>query len=360
MVSKSKTIIFMALTVGIAATNILEDTISFVIKEFQINQPIIENKLLSKNSFIDLMKKLSSSGHSTGFCEKKNHHQYQSYIIFTQIRNFNWTFRTKAAVLVVSDIQNEKDLSNVNASISDELFFMDRNSQKVYEAYQINKVQITKFLGKFHDDTKFIPSENYVTPMVKRRNNFYGLQLNGIGDTITENFPNDEVTIYSKYGKIYYDITNLQNYPGLFYAPFGVPILRILQNQLNFTSQLYIQKEQAIGSPQMLDNGTIVIGEGMFQNLINGPPELGPLEFIWTPLSILPIRSQFVDFMTPLYYDHVAIFVPNQEVGNAIDWTPFISPFSNSIWISIALKCIVFTTLLCIIEWCHDYKIVSK
>ena len=94
MVSKSKTIIFMALTVGIAATNILEDTISFVIKEFQINQPIIENKLLSKNSFIDLMKKLSSSGHSTGFCEKKNHHQYQSYIIFTQIRNFNWTFRT--------------------------------------------------------------------------------------------------------------------------------------------------------------------------------------------------------------------------------------------------------------------------
>ena len=83
MVSKSKTIIFMALTVGIAATNILEDTISFVIKEFQINQPIIENKLLSKNSFIDLMKKLSSSGHSTGFCEKKKspsisvlHHLY--------------------------------------------------------------------------------------------------------------------------------------------------------------------------------------------------------------------------------------------------------------------------------------------
>ena len=110
----------------------------------------------------------------------------------------------------------------------------------------------------------------------------------------------------------------------------------------------------------MLDNGTIVIGEGMFQNLINGPPELGPLEFIWTPLSILPIRSQFVDFMTPLYYDHVAIFVPNQEVGNAIDWTPFISPFSNSIWISIIFKCILFTILLCIIEWCHDYKIVSK
>ena len=50
MVSKSKTIIFMALTVGIAATNILEDTIcllsitSFVIKEFQINQPMIQNE----------------------------------------------------------------------------------------------------------------------------------------------------------------------------------------------------------------------------------------------------------------------------------------------------------------------------
>ena len=368
MVSILKTtIIFLALTVGIAAINISEDTLSFVLNEFQINQPIIKNKLLSKNSFIHLMKKLSSNGHSMGFHEKKIQHQYQAYIIFTQIRNFNWTFRSKAPVLFVSDIQNEKDLSNVNVSISDELFFMDRNSRKVYEAYQINEVQITKFLGKFNDDTKFIPSENYVTPIVKHRNNFHGLQLNGMithfgqghGWTKTENFPKDEVKMLSTFGQTHIDITKLQNYPEILEAPVGVPILRILQKHLNFTSQLYIQKEQTLGSPQLLDNGTIIIREGMFQNLINGSPELGSPEFIWTPLSILPIRTQFVDFMTPIYSEHVAIFIPNEEVGNAIDWTPFINPFSYSLWISIIIKCILFTLLLSIIEWFHKYKIVS-
>ena len=154
-------------------------------------------------------------------------------------------------------------MSNVNVSIRDELFFIDRNSLKVYEAYQINEVQVTKYLGKFYDDTdklklEFMPSENYVTPLVKRRNNFHGLQLNGFGQTKTENFSKDEVT-YSKDGKTYYDITNLQKDPQLFFTPFGVPILQILQKQLNFTSHLYIQKGQALGSPQMLDNGTIQI-----------------------------------------------------------------------------------------------------
>ena len=362
MVSKLKTLILLALAVGISASDILEDNLSFVIKEFQINHPIIQNKLLSQNSFIHLFKKLLSNGHSTGFCQNNIHYQYQAQIIFTQISNFNWTFQTKAPVLVVSDIQNEMDLNNVNVSISDELFFLDRNSLKVYETYQINDVQVTKFLGKFgigKSKLEFRPSVNYLTPIVKRRNNFHGMQLNGIGETITENFPRDKVKIYSKDGKTYYDITNLQKDPGLFYAPFGVPILQILQKKLNFTSYLYILKGQAIGSPRKIYNDTIVIGDGMFQNLINGTPELGSPEFIWTPLSILPIRTQFVDFMTPIYSEHVAIFIPNEEVGNAIDWTPFINPFSHSLWISIIIKCILFTILLSIIEWFHNYKIVS-
>ena len=364
MVFNLKIFFTWALFICMVASNISEDKLSFILKEFQVKQPIIQNKLLNQNSLIHLMKKLYFNGHSIGFCQNKIQFQYQSYVIFTKISNFNWTFQTKAPGLVVADFQNEKDLSNVNVSIGNELFFMDRNSLKVYEAYQINEVQVTKYLGKFHEDTnklklEFMPSENYDTPMVKRRNNFYGIQLNGIGETITENFPKDEVTIYSKDGKTYYDITNLQRDPGIFYAPFGVPILQILQKQLNFTSNLYILKGQAIGSPRKIDNEAILIEDGMFQNLINGTPELGSPEFIWTPLSILPIRTQFVDFMTPIYSEHVAIFIPNEEVGNAIDWTPFINPFSYSLWISIIIKCILFTLLLSIIEWFHKYKIVS-
>ena len=171
MVSKSTILIVLALTVGISASKISEDTLSFVIKEFQINQPMIQNKLLSQNSFLHLLKKLSINGHAVGFYKNKIHHQYHAYIIFTKISNFNWTIQTKAAVLVVSDFLNEKDLSNVNVSICDELFFIDRNSLKVYEAYIINEVKVIKYLGRFHYDTnksklEFMRSENYLTPMV--------------------------------------------------------------------------------------------------------------------------------------------------------------------------------------------------
>ena len=136
-----------------------------------MNNTLITDPKKIANTF---NKYFSSVGSSL---QNKIHHQYQAQIIFTQINNFKWTFHSKAPLLVVSDIQNEKHLSNVNVSIRDELFFMDRNSLKVYEAYQINEVQVTKYLGKFPDDTdksksEFMPSENYTTPIVKHRNNF--------------------------------------------------------------------------------------------------------------------------------------------------------------------------------------------
>ena len=140
----------------------------------------------------------------------------------------------------------------------------------------------------------------------------------------------------------------------MFWYPIVIPILHILETELNFTSHLFIQEGQKVGSPYFLEDGTISIGDGMFQNIINGSADL-----ILNEMSILPIRRKFVDFLTPFTFEHIAIFIPIKEVAEAIDWTAFLDPFSNYLWIAIISKCIVFASLMYIIEWFHNYKLVS-
>ena len=346
----------------VTAHNLMEK-MPVIMEKFQINQPIIENTFLSQNHLINVVKVLSFNGHSIGLNQNKRHH-FQSFIIFSQINNFNWTFHTHAPVLVISNIQQEEDLGKVNVQINDEVLFMDWKSQKVYESYQINSKHIIKYLGQFQDpieinNEKVIPShfdqsESYQSPMIKRRKNFHGLKLNIITGIKDEKFLGNEDKVYHKHNKTYYDVTNLKNDPKLFWYPIVIPILHILETELNFTSHLFIQEGQKVGSPYFLEDGTISIGDGMFQNIINGSADL-----ILNEMSILPIRRQFVDFLTPFSFGHIAIFIPNREVNEAIDWTAFLDPLSNYVWMAIIFKCIVFASLVYVIEWFHNYKVVS-
>ena len=344
--------------------NTISDKIPSFVETFQIYSPIIENTLLNQFTMINVVKSLSLHGHEISFDKKKAHH-YQSYLIFTQIENFKWTFRTDGPVLVVCNIQNKNDLIKVNVSISEELFFMDWKSQKVYEAYQINNIQTIKYLGQFQDPTKvkyekliqtnFVRSEYFITPMMKRRSNFHGLKLNAITETSTTKLLQlNNTKKYIKNSKIYYDVDNLQNDPHMFYFPIAIPILRILQRTLNFTTHLFIEDGQKVGSPQMLQNQTIHIGDGMFQNLIEGSADI-----ILSRMSILPIREQFVDFLTPLDFDHIAIYITVKGIDEAIDWTAYFDPFSVYAWMTIFFECLLFPISVYVIEKFHGYKLVS-
>ena len=133
------------------SSNISAEKISTLLKTFHVNHPIIQNSLLSKINLKNVIKGLSFHGHSIGFNENSIHY-YQSLIIFTKIQNFNWTIRTNAPVLVVSNIQNEKYLGNIKVSIRDEILFYDWTSEKVYEAYTINNIQVIRHLGHVVQD----------------------------------------------------------------------------------------------------------------------------------------------------------------------------------------------------------------
>ena len=73
---------------------------------------------------------------------------------------------------------------------------------------------------------------------------------------------------------------------------------------------------------------------------------------------MLPISLQFVDFLPPTWSVPDAIYIPIEDSSEEIDWYSFLEPFAIEIWIAIAVKCIIFTSLVSIIEWFHDYKLV--
>ena len=109
-----------------------------------------------------------------------------------------------------------------------------------------------------------------------------------------------------------------------------------------------------IGPPYISSNGSIMIGKGVFYNLVEGS-----IDFIWDYWHMLPIRRQFVDFLPTIGCDNDAIFVPIQDAYDDMDWNVFFQPLGTGIWMAILIKCIIFSIFSSIIEWFHNFKLVS-
>ena len=58
--------------------------------------------------------------------------------------------------MVVSKIQNTDDLKNVDLPIDAEVYFIDVDSLKTYEAYKINEIQVTRYLGQFEMENEIM------------------------------------------------------------------------------------------------------------------------------------------------------------------------------------------------------------
>ena len=97
-----------------------------------------------------------------------------------------------------------------------------------------------------------------------------------------------------------------------------------------------------------------MIGEGVFQNLVEGSAD-----FVCGAFTMLPLRLQFVDFLPASWSAYDAIFVQNEDTFEEIDWKVFFVPFAIEVWIAIVIKCLVFIILVSIIEYFNDYKLVS-
>ena len=120
---------------GLVAGYNIPNFLPTILNEFRIYQPIINDNISTKKEIIEVVHNLNYHGYSIGFGQKQVS-QYQSYIIFTDdITQFRWNNPTYSPILVVSEIQTEEDLKEVDVSIGSEVIFLDLLSLKVYESY---------------------------------------------------------------------------------------------------------------------------------------------------------------------------------------------------------------------------------
>ena len=122
------------------------DYIPSILDEFKIHHPIIINSLFDANDLMSIVKCMSFKGHRINFSQNRSYQPYQSYLIFTNLRNFKWNLPTYVPILVVSRIKNENDLKEVDVSIGSQVLFLDWFSLKVYESYTVNKVHVLSLI----------------------------------------------------------------------------------------------------------------------------------------------------------------------------------------------------------------------
>ena len=109
---------------GLDFSNESANIILAIMDYFKICNPIIINTLLKPSKTLKLFKVFSYHGQQITF-NRRNIHNSESFIIFTEIQNFKWKIQTDATILVVTKIQDESNLMQFDISMDTEVFFLD-------------------------------------------------------------------------------------------------------------------------------------------------------------------------------------------------------------------------------------------
>ena len=104
----------------------MPDVLPNIMEEFKIYQPtILLNNNFEMKNMTQIVKNLSYQGYLIGFSQKQLN-QYQSCVIFTDdLTQFKWNDPTNAPILVISKIETNEDLKEVDVSIGSEVLFLD-------------------------------------------------------------------------------------------------------------------------------------------------------------------------------------------------------------------------------------------
>ena len=327
-----------------------------IIDQLKFAEFVIHHKCFTFSEKAELLKIYSNRESMINLNQNSISHKHQAFITCTNnLIDINQNKQTNAPVLVISKIQNEMDLNEIKISVGDEVYFLDKNNFKIYEAYEINQIHIIRYLGQFHHVEKnsilFSPANDFVDSIVERRTNFHGLQLIGMVEYEPPyiDFPNNllKKSIYFSENDTY-DLTNIAS--GVY-----IDVLSHLQNLLNFSTKLYKRKDGVWGMPKTLKNGTIILN-GLLQSIVNGQADI-----LSTSFSEIPDRIPFVDYLPPLSQSYAALYISNFDY-EIVDWTVYLVPFSIRLWLVICSSAISFMIIIKLIEMQHlmsESKLVS-
>ena len=324
-----------------------------IIDQFKLFDIVIQ-----KNCFTPLIKKeffkmFVDRGKMLNLNEKTIH----STIRCTEtIKKLSLNKPIKIKTVVISQIETENDLNTIDISIGEEVYFIDKNTFKIYESYTINNVHVTGYLGQFYEANRssafFSPANDFIDSFVDRRKDFHGIQLIGmteeekqhtninIPDNFADNsnyFPENET----------YDVTNIVS--GTY-----INALNHLEKSLNFSTKLYKRKDGIWGGPMTLANGTVILN-GIIKSITENN-----VDMICAALSMIQSRMTYVDYLVPVTQSYASLFIANHDNFDVIDWTVYLSPFSIWIWLITISSAITFMTIMTIIERQYNEEIVSN
>ena len=205
----------------------------------------------------------------------------------------------------------------------------------LYEKYTISNQVIYQKLGNFVDDM-YLKEESIEQNFMKRRQNFHGSKLIALtaeGDYI--NIDNKENAIYFPSNKTY-DVTGLVR--GSFFD-----IWTTLQNNLNFTTNIYSRMDNKFGVPIQHSNGSISVPDGIIKDGMDGLADI-----LLTGLAILYNRYLVIDYLVPLDSYPTGIYVNKYSIQESHDFEVFLMPFDKWTWTTMISLSLIITTSIVI------------
>ena len=321
--------------------------------QFKLNDIIIQKNCFTLTMKRELFKIFADREKMINLNEKIVHPNHAFLRCPETLRNLTLNKLIKKQTVVFTHIENENELNAIDISIGEEVYFLDKNSFKIYEAYSINDAHVIRYLGQFHQlntsSAFFSPADNFIDSLEYRRSDFHGIQLNCVTATwhsniiIPDNFA-DQSNYFPENET--YDVTSIVS--GTY-----IDVLHNLEKSLNFSTKVYKRKDGVWGVPKTLQNGTIILN-GIMKSITESH-----VDMICASLGQIQSRISYVDFLVPMNHAYASLFIANSRNFDIIDWSVYLSPFSIKIWLIIIASAITFMIIMVIMDIQHNRNIVS-
>ena len=161
-------------------------------------------------------------------------------------------------------VENIQVVNDLHTKINQDIKFVEMETWKVYEKYEINKINIIRQLGFFNSKFQYILLSN--DSLVNRRNDFQGYNLKAMTEITVPYISIDLATASYDENSQTYDVT--KSLTGLYHE-----IFLDMQKLFNFTATLHKRKDGQWGPTTVLKNGTISTG-GIVNSLTSGFAEM--------------------------------------------------------------------------------------
>ena len=240
-------------------------------------------------------------------------------------------------LILQTDIQSSKEF---NISINEKIFFLYLDSFTIWEMFSINGIKSRTKLGTIQKNS-FIYELNVEKTFLKRRRNFKGIVLNAMTEISAPYVVLDSNLELLPYNNQMYNVTHKVN--GIY-----ISILKMLEENLNFTTNFYKREDGAWGIPK-IENGEIVL-DGMLENLDKNEAEL-----IVASFDVIHQRFNVVDYLQPITDALVGIYIKDEHIYEHFDFESYLSPLRQMSWVSLTIYSAFMSVLVYIL-----LKIIKK